>query len=174
MRVQDFRRDFIDGENDVICIQLDPQNLRRYCVSFQAILLGTQRDQQAFDDNLVDNDQDALWKVRTQMTDSGYFAKFAIPFKSLRYEHASWGLTLARLARRDYENTVFPAVPQAYSPYRMTYAAQFQGLQLPEPSANLRVQPYGLYQYDRRTNKDGQTTTEQNFKAGGEIKWAVL
>ncbi len=178
VRVQDFRRDFVYGENDVIYIQLDPQNLRRYCVSFQATPLGTQRDLQVFDDSFSDKDWDAPWRVRTTVVDSGYFAEFAIPFKSLRYERTendtvSWGLTLARLARRDYETTVFPAVPQAYSPYRMTYAAQLKGLQLPEPSLSLRVQPYGLYQYDRRTDETGQTTAKQRFKAGGEIKWAV-
>ncbi len=179
VRVQDFRRDFMYGENDVIYIQLDPQNLRRYCVSFQVTPLGTQRDLQVFDDSFKDNDWDALWRVRTAVVDSGYFAEFAIPFKSLRYERTapgdsiSWGVTLARMARRGYETTVFPAIPQAYSPYRMTYAAQLKGLQLPEPSVNLRAQPYGLFQYDRRTGEEGQVATEQNFKAGGELKWAV-
>ncbi|MDF9797843.1 hypothetical protein OKW21_003106 [Catalinimonas alkaloidigena] len=179
VRVQDFRRDFIYGENDVMYIQLDPQNLKRYCVSFQTTPLGTQRDLQVFDDNFKDNDWDALWRVRTIVVDSGYYAEFAIPFKSLRYERlatgdsVSWGITLARMARRDYETTVFPAIPQAYSPYRMTYAAQLKGLELPEPSVNLRTQPYALYQYERLTDEKGQMTTNQNFKAGGEIKWAV-
>lgn len=178
MRVQDMRRDFLYGENDIFYLQLDPQNLKRYCASFQTTPYGNQRDAQIFDDTFTDNEWDALWKVRTQRTDSGYFAEFAIPFVSLRYEKkksdsVSWGLTLARLARRDYEQTVFPAVPQAFSPYRMTYAAQLKGLKLPPPSVNLRLQPYALYQYDKSTNSSGQTIDRSIFKAGGEIKWAV-
>jgi hypothetical protein len=86
VRVQDYRRDFIYGENDVFYLQLDPQNLKRYCTSFQTTPLGTQRDLQVFDDTFRDNDWDALWRVQTHLTDSGYYAEFAIPFKSLRYD----------------------------------------------------------------------------------------
>lgn len=179
VRVQDLRRDFVFGENDEFFIQLDPQNLKRFCASFQVTPLGNQRDLQAFDDSYRDNEWDALWKVRTTMTPAGWYAEFAIPFKSLRYEKApdadsvSWGLTLSRLARRDYEQTVFPAVPQSFSPYRMTYAAQLKGLKLPPASANIRVQPFTLFQADKSVNASGQAITKNNFKAGGDIKWAV-
>lgn len=178
LRVQDLRRDFLFGENDIFYLQLDPQNLKRYCASFQTTPYGNQRDAQIFDDTFTDNEWDALWKVRTTMTDSGYYAEFAIPFASLRYEKnendsVSWGLTYARLARKNYELTAFPAIPQAFSPYRMNYAAQLKGLKLPPPSINLRLQPYALYQYDRSTNASNQTTDKSIFKAGGEIKWAI-
>jgi hypothetical protein len=178
VRVQDLRRDFVYGENDDFFLQLDPQNLRRYCMSFQTTPYGNQRDLQVFDDAFRDNDWDALWRVRTTITDSGYYAEFAIPFVSLRYEKqandsVSWGITFARLARRDYEQSVFPAIPQAFSPYRMTYAAQLRGLKLPPPSVNLRLQPYTLYQYDRNTDASNQTTDRSAFKVGGELKWAI-
>ncbi len=178
IRIQDLRRDFIYGENDEFYVQLDPQNLKRFCVSFQTTPYGNQRELQAFDDTFRDNDWDALWKVRTHITDKGYFAEFAIPFKSLRYEKSnrdsvSWGITFARLARRDYELSVFPAIPQTFSPYRMTYAAQLTGLKLPKPSVNLRVNPYLLYQNDRVRDADGNTRIKSTPKLGGEIKWAV-
>lgn len=179
VRVQDLRRDFAFGENDVFFLQLDPQNLKRFCVSFQTTPYGNQRDLQVFDGTLRDNDWDALWKVRTTITDSGYYAEFAIPFKSLRYENPknadslSWGITLSRLARRDYEQTVFPAIPQSFDPYRMTYAAQLKGLKLPPAAANIRVQPYALFQADKAVNSANQKSNNQTFKAGGEVKWAI-
>jgi hypothetical protein len=178
IRVQDLRRDFLYGENDVFYLQLDPQNLQRFCVSFQTTPYGNQRDLQVFDDAFRDNDWDALWRVRTQITDSGYYAEFAIPFVSLRYnrveaDSVSWGMTFARLARRDYEQTVFPAIPQAFSPYRMNYAAQLKGLKLPPPSVNIRVQPYALYQYDQATDVNNKRTEKSVVKAGGEVKWAL-
>jgi hypothetical protein len=178
VRVQDLRRDFAWGENDIFGIQLDAQNLKRYCVSFQTTPYGNQRDLQVFDDSNIDNDWNALWDVRTMQTDSGYYAEFAIPFKSLRYDRptstdsVSWGLTLTRLARRDYEQTVFPAIPQSFSPYRMTYAARLEGLQLPAPAANIRMEPYALWQYDaNQTN--GETTGSGSAKLGGDVKWAI-
>jgi hypothetical protein len=178
IRVQDLRRDFSWGENDLFGIQLDPQNLRQYCVSFQSTPHGSQRDLQNFNDNNTDNDWNALWSVRTSRTDTGYYAEFAIPFKSIRYDlpasgdSVSWGVTFNRLARRDYEQTVFPPIPQSFSPYRMTYAAELRGLTLPRPSTNIRIEPYLLYQYDRL--KEGSNTTEtQQPKLGGDVKWAI-
>lgn len=178
VRVQDLRRDFLYGENDIFYLQLDPQNLKQYCVSFQTTPYGNQRDAQVFNDNNVDNDWNALWSVRTHQTDSGYYAEFAIPFKSIRYERpeagdsVTWGVTFARLARRDYEQTVFPAIPQSFSPYRMTYAAKLKGLTVPEPSANVRIEPYFLYQYED-TEANGEQDADGDVKLGGDIKWAI-
>ena len=176
IRVQDMRRDFSWGENDIVGIQLDPQNLKQYCVSFQTTPYGSQRDLQNFNDTNTDNDWNALWNVRTMRTDTGYYAEFAIPFRSLRYDETkgdvSWGITLLRLARRDYEQAVFPAIPQSFSPYRMTYAAKLVGLELPKPGTNLRVEPYALYQYDR-VKEGSRSATEQQPKLGGDVKWAI-
>lgn len=178
IRVQDLRRDFSWGENDIFGIQLDPQNLKQYCVSFQTTPFGSQRDLQNFNDENTDNEWNALWKVRTSRTDSGYYAEFAIPFKSIRYElptaidSSSWGITFNRLARREYEQTVFPAIPQSFSPYRMTYAAELKGLVLPKPSTNIRVDPYTLYQYDR-TRRNGEDRIQHRPKVGGDVKWAI-
>jgi Carbohydrate family 9 binding domain-like len=107
VRVQDLRRDFDFDENDIFAVQLDPQNLKRYCVSFQTTPYGSQRDLQVFDDNFRDNDWDALWQVRTEISDSGWTAEFAIPFATLRYDFSeqqdtiAWGVSFFRLARRD-------------------------------------------------------------------------
>ncbi len=178
IRVQDLRRDFNSFENDVFTIQLDPQNLKQYCVSFQTTPYGNQRDLQNFNDNNSDDNWNALWSVRTQRTDSGYYTEFAIPFKSIRYEEVedgenpTWGITFSRLARRNFEETVFPAIPQSFSQFRMTYAAKLEGLELPEPSANIRIEPYTLYQYDNI--KEGDNSTNKNeFKIGGDVKWAI-
>jgi len=176
IRVQDLRRDFNWNENDIFAVQLDPQNLKQFAVSFQTTPFGNQRDLQNFNDQVTDNDWNALWTVRTSQTEDGYYAEFAIPFKSLRYDAAigqevAWGITFNRLARREYEQTVFPAIPQSFSPYRMTYAAKLTGLELPTPSANVRVEPYTLYQYEEQNT--GESPSEGDFKIGGDVKWAV-
>jgi hypothetical protein len=179
IRMQDLKRDFEYGENDNFYVSLDPQNTKRFCVSFMTTPYGNVRDVQVFDDAFRDLDWDALWKVRTQVTDSGWYAEYAIPFSTLRYNRSNqidsvtWGITYARLARRNYEKTVFPAIPQAFTPQRMTYAAQLKGLKLPPPSVNLRLQPYTLYQYSKATTADNITTDQSTVKAGGEIKWAI-
>ncbi|RNC83219.1 MAG: hypothetical protein ED557_10975 [Balneola sp.] len=178
VRVQDLRRDFSWPNNDIFGIQIDAQNLKQYSVSFQTTPYASQRDLQNFNDTNTDNDWDALWSVRTHRTESGYYAEFAIPFKSIRYElpenseEVTWGITFYRLARRDYEQTVFPAIPQSYSPYRMTYAAELKGLKVPKPSSNIRIEPYVLNQLES-LDTGGGADTDNSPKLGGDIKWAI-
>ncbi|MEM9001023.1 MAG: DUF5916 domain-containing protein [Bacteroidota bacterium] len=179
VRMQDLSRDFNGLENDVFGIQIDAQNTKQYAVSFQTTPYGNQQDVQNFNDNNRDEDWNALWRVRTQRTDQGYYAEFAIPFKSIRYDKpvagvpTEWGITFFRLARKDYEKTVFPAIPQSFSENRMTYAAKLIGLEVPPPSANIRIEPYALYQYDE--NKEGGVLTDRlnEAKIGGDVKWAI-
>ena len=103
----------------------------------------------------------------------------AIPFKSLRYNlpengnTIEWGMTLVRYARREVEVSTFPAIPQSFTPYRMTYAAKLTGIEVPPPSANIRVEPYALYQYDETRLGDEITTTNNDPKVGFDAKWAI-
>ncbi|MDC6364570.1 MULTISPECIES: carbohydrate binding family 9 domain-containing protein [Flavobacteriaceae] len=179
IRMQDLSRDFDGRENDVFGIQIDAQNTKQYAVSFQTTPYGNQQDVQNFNDNNRDEDWNALWRVRTQRTDKGYYAEFAIPFKSIRYDRAvegepvQWGITFFRLARKDYEKTVFPDIPQSFSENRMIYAAKLTGLEVPPPSANIRIEPYSLFQYDQ--NKEGNNLIDKSNdpKIGGDVKWAI-
>ncbi len=178
IRVQDLRRDFEWGENDIFGVSLDPQNLRQYAQAFLTTPYGNQRDLQNFNGNTFDTGWNTLWRVRTQRSAEGYTAEFAIPFKTLRYdmpengEPVEWGLTLVRYARRDIEVSTYPAIPQSFTPYRMTYAAKLTGIDVPPPSANIRIEPYTLYQYDEVRNGTDDAT-DGDFKLGGDLKWAI-
>jgi hypothetical protein len=179
IRVQDLRRDFSWGPNDIFGIGLDPQNLKQYAQGFQTTPYGNQRDFQNFNGNSFDNGWNTLWKVRTQRTAKGYYAEFAIPFKSLRYnlpENGNvieLGMTLVRYARRDVEISTFPPIPQSFTPYRMTYAAKLVGIEAPPASSNIRIEPYTLHQYDEE--KSGSSLNQKNSeeKVGLDVKWAL-
>ena len=87
-----------------------------------------------FNGNSFDIGWNTLWKVRTMRRQDGYTVEMAIPFKTLRYdppkggEPIEWGVSLVRYARRDIEVSTFPAIPQSFTPYRMTYAAKLKEL----------------------------------------------
>lgn len=178
IRVQDLRRDFSWGENDIFGVALDPQNLKQYAQAFQTTPYGNQRDFQNFNGNVFDTGWNTLWKVRTQRNSEGYTVELAIPFKTLRYnlpeegEQVEWGVTLVRYARRDIEVSTFPAIPQSFTPYRMTYAAKLRGIEVPPPSANVRIEPYVLYQYDQ-LSEEAINSTDRDLKLGGDVKWAL-
>lgn len=178
IRVQDLRRDFDWGNNDIFGVALDPQNLKQYAQAFQTTPYGNQRDLQNFNGNNFDNGWNTLWRVRTQRSEEGYTVEMSIPFKTLRYDlpeagkPVEWGVTLVRYARRDIEVSTFPAIPQSFTPYRMTYAAKLTGIEVPPPSANIRIEPYTLYQYDEI--RDGTNiSSEGDLKIGGDVKWAI-
>ncbi|MEL7219880.1 MAG: DUF5916 domain-containing protein, partial [Bacteroidota bacterium] len=178
IRVQDLRRDFSWGENDLFGIALDPQNLKQYAQAFQTTPYGNQRDFQNFGGNLFDTGWNTLWQVRTQRTTEGFTAEFAIPFKTLRYDKpedgqpVEWGITMVRYARRDIEVSTFPAIPQSFTPYRMTHAAKLKGIEVPPPAANIRIEPYTLYQYDN-IEEGNVSSSDGNIKIGGDLKWAI-
>ena len=179
IRIQDLRRDFSWGENDIFGVGLDPQNLKQYAQGFQTTPYGNQRDFQNFNGNSFDTGWNTLWRVRTQRTQDGYYVEMAIPFKSLRYNlpengnTIEWGMTMVRYARRDIEVSTFPAIPQSFTPYRMTYAAKLTGIEVPPPSANIRVEPYALYQYDESKAGQDITATDSEPKVGFDAKWAI-
>lgn len=179
IRVQDLRRDFSWGVNDIFGIALDPQNLKQYAQGFQTTPYGNQRDFQNFNGNSFDNGWNTLWKVRTKRTDNGYYAEFEIPFKSLRYNlpkntnTIELGITLVRYARREVEISTFPPIPQSFTPYRMTYAAKLIDIEAPPASSNIRIEPYALYQYNEDGDNNSGIETNSNEKIGADLKWAI-
>ncbi|OGX82409.1 hypothetical protein BEN47_18555 [Hymenobacter lapidarius] len=182
VRAPDMRRDFDFFEHDLFGVGFDPFRTRRNVMSFQTNPYGAQRDLQVFDDNLFDRDWDALWKVRTTRTDSGWVAEMQLPWATLRYPAGSknptdtveWGINFVRLARRSNQTSGFPGWPRAYTNARMSYAAVVRGLQPPPAGANIRVAPYLVTQVERnRPGRDEPTTRDTKVKVGGDVKWAI-
>lgn len=175
IRVPDLRRDFVENSSDLFEVTLDPFKDKRNAVSFMTNPYSAQRDELAFDDQLFDADWDALWKVRTHRTDSGWTAEMAIPWKTLRYPKGSteWGIQFFRVARRVNQRTAWSPFPRAFSSTRMDYAGVLKNIETPPPSANIRINPYLLLSDGRSYINKERTALTDKAKVGGEIKWAV-
>lgn len=178
LRVPNLQRDFDYGGSDQIGISIDGFNDERNSMIFMANPYGSQRDLLTFDDQVFDTDWDGLWRVRTSRTDTTWVAEFAIPWQTLRYQPSKdnqvWGINFFRLRRLTNEQTIWSAVPRAFSPARMQYAGKLTNIQAPPPSPNVRIQPYVLVSESRY---DGSELYDykngSSVKVGGEIKWAV-
>ncbi len=178
IRATDFKRDFNYLAHDLITLTFDGFNDQRNAMCFASNAYGVQRDYLSFDDLYYDIDWDALWKVRTTRTDSGWYAEIAIPWQTLRYKKTdslqNWGLNVYRNRRLTNEITAFSPFPRVFSASRMDYAGVLKNLQPPPPKPNIRVQPYILTSYDQYKNFDSSAKrTSNNTKLGGEIKWAI-
>ena len=89
---------------------------------------------------------DGAWQVRTAITDIGWTAEFAIPFRTIRFperEAQSWGVNFQRNIRRRNETAFWAPLPRQYNLYRVSMAGQLGGIRAPIGLAsNLQITPY--------------------------------
>ena len=177
IRVQDFRRDFEYFENDLFGVAFDPFNKKRNATAFQTNPYGALRDLQVFDDNVFDREWDALWNVRSYITDSGWACEMAIPWKTLRYpkqkkDSTVWGINFVRIARKSNEASAFPGYPRSFDSYRMGYVALVKGIEPPPPSTNIQINPYWVNQLNSKTENGVKQLNNYTSKFGGDIKYS--
>jgi hypothetical protein len=170
LRVTDLRRDFAAMDNDVFGMTIGPLGDRRTAFQFQVNPYGSQADVQAFDGGDVFNfNWDAMWRVRTTRTDSGWYAEMAIPWASLRYDPAatSWDVNFVRNTRRVAQWSAWVPYPRQFSSWRLTFAGRLDSLAPPPPATNIRLRPYAL------TNSQATGGARQTLgDVGGEAIWA--
>jgi hypothetical protein len=117
---------------------------------------------------------DGDWTVRTQMTERGWEAEFAIPLKTLRYNPGgdrTWGVNAVRNIRRKNEQVFLSPVPRGYGLQRVSVAAKLQGLTLPA-RRDIKLVPYvsGAVDDDRLRPAD---TVRRTGDIGMDVKWGV-
>ena len=124
---------------------------------------------------------DGDWKVKASITERGWEAEFAIPFKTLRYPTGmdrTWGFNVKRNIRRKNEQVYLAPIQRGFDIFRISAAAKLSGLDL-EPRHDLKITPYVL----GSVNKDytvaaNQVTSRVNpfdgdRNVGVDVKWGV-
>jgi hypothetical protein len=89
---------------------------------------------------------DGAWEVRVKITDLGWTAEFAIPFRTLRFPQRVdqvWGVNFQRNIRRRNERAFWSPVPRQYDLNRVSLARPVSGIQVPA-LRNLTITPYAL------------------------------
>jgi hypothetical protein len=179
-RSPNLKRDYVFQENDLFGIALDGFLDKRNALVLQSNAYGVQRDLLAFDDRQYDIDWDGLYRVRTQRSDSSWVAEFAIPWQTLRYPKTDgkaaqdWGVNFFRVRRSSNELSVWSPHPRSMSPLRMDYAGRMKGIIPPPPTAtNIRFIPYLLEDIRKTEGSEIGNSSNQVFKLGGEVKWAL-
>ena len=87
---------------------------------------------------------DGAWQVVTRVTDIGWTAEIAIPFRTLRYPRTdtqSWGMNFQRNIRARNEQAFWSPLPRQYDLNRISLAGKLQELRVP-PQRNLTFTPY--------------------------------
>ena len=173
LRMQDLRRDFDSMESDVFGVTVGSLGDGRTSFQFQVSPLGSQGDVQAFDGGDAFNfTWDALWKVRTTRSDSGWTAEIAIPWMSLKYRRGqkTWDVNFVRNTRRALQWSAWSPFPRQFSSWRLRYAGVLDSLEPPPPRTNVRIRPYALGQALRDAAPGAFNGSVGDV--GGEVIWA--
>ena len=115
---------------------------------------------------------DGAWQVSAKISEIGWTAEFAIPFRTLRYptsEAQTWGLNFQRNIRNRNEEAFWAPLPRQFNLNRVSLAGQLQGIEVP-PQRNLKLTPYVLGETVRRTAEQ-RTTSTGDF--GADLKYSV-
>jgi hypothetical protein len=115
---------------------------------------------------------DGAWQVVSSVTDVGWTAEVAIPFRTLRYprgEVQTWGVNFQRNIRARNEQVFWSPLPRQYNINRISLAGQLQGVAVP-PQRNLQLTPYVLGDSLHRT-EDRRNLSTGDF--GADLKYSV-
>ena len=171
--VTEVKRDYRPFDNDHFSFVLDTFNDNRNAFLFGTNPRGAQREGQVEGDGDSTNfDWDAIWYVKAKITDEGWQAEFAIPFKTLRFkslESQRWGVNFLRVIRRKNEQTYWSPIPRPYRLPRISLAGELEGLSGVQQGRNLYVKPYLSAPLVRREEDDVDFIPD----AGFDVKYGI-
>ena len=131
---------------------------------------GSQRGQLAGFNRNWDGD----WIVAARITEHGWEAELAIPFRTLRYrddEDSVWGFNVMRNIRRKNEQAFLAPVPRAYSIYRVSLASDLVGLDPPR-RRDLSAIPFAAGAVSEQ-RLEGDLDRDEAVSVGVDVKWGV-
>lgn len=162
------RRDSLSTETgaDSVTVEVDTFNDDRSSYYFRTNPLGTQQDGRVSDNGRVaDDDWDGTWKSGGTMTEEGWSAEFAIPFKHIKYKpgkNQTWGLQLSRYFLRRFEKNFWTGPLEDYR--KVSVAGSLTGLDLKKSPQNLKIIPHVISSF--------QEDEKSNFNAGLDASYA--
>jgi hypothetical protein len=171
--VNELKKDFDGASTDWVAVIVDTFHDRRNGYQFGVNPRGAAWDSQKFNEGRERNlSWDGAWTVRTTTGDSGWYAEFAIPFRTLQIPKASpqtWGVNFQRHLQRRLEESFWSPIPRQYALDRLSLAGDLHGLEDIDPGVNLRVKPYVL----ARTTPGGTSSPGRPFEAGVDVKYGI-
>jgi hypothetical protein len=137
-------RDGALTSDDRIEILLDTFRDQRSAFYFATNPAGALVDGLAFSNGQLNTDWDAIWQVRTTRTDEGWFAEFAIPFKSLSFPAGqdTWGFNISRTIYRKLEEVRWSAARLETQFLQVSEAGEIRNLGRPTQGIGLDLRPF--------------------------------
>ena len=101
----------------------------------------------------TNNDWDAIWIVRTEQTDEGWSAEFAIPFKTLSFPAGEtvWGFNISRTIQRKLEENRWTGARFQTQFFQISEAGEIMNLEGLTQGVGLDIRPFVAGRWLHRT-----------------------
>src|SRR5947207_1505432 len=131
--------------DDRLTIVLDPFFDHRNGFFFQVNPAGARSDGQVSNNSeSLSRDWDGIWNAAARISDDGWIAEIAIPFKTLRFKpgQSVWGFNVERQIKRRQETDRWAAPRQNIWIGNLAEAGRLEGLEGIRQGLGLDVRPY--------------------------------
>lgn len=146
IRASELRRDNTLESDDTFAILLDSYHDHRNAFLFRVNPRGTRYDGMIRNENRhVNSDWDEQWTAAAVLTEQGWTAEVAIPFKILRFSGAKdqrWGINFERIIKRKNEFAYWAGWDRNYAFYHVSQAGHLEGLSDIKQAERVRLRPY--------------------------------
>lgn len=155
--------------DDVVELWFDTFANQRFAYWFQISAAGSRGDALLSDNGTrFIKDWDGIWYGRARITDRGWQAELAFPFKTLSFREgqSTWGFNLLRRRKFNDENSRWASARIAFSFFNLSVGGRLVGLEGMHQGVGLDVTPYvtGTLTRDRfRGNDDWLGLGEQGL-----------
>jgi Domain of unknown function (DUF5916)/Carbohydrate family 9 binding domain-like len=156
--------------DDRVEIVIDSFRDRHNAFYFATNPLGALVDALIVENDEINKDWDAIWLVRTNRTEQGWSAEFAIPFKSLNFHRGqqTWGFNVSRTIKRKLEEDRWASPRLDLEFYQVSEAGEIAGFDSIEQGRGLDVRPYVSSDALRSSG-----ASDASAKAGADIFYNI-
>jgi hypothetical protein len=116
---------------------------------------------------------DGAWQVEAKISEIGWTAEFAIPFRTIRFprgRHQTWAVNVQRNIRRRNERAFWSELPRQFTLFRLSMAGTIEAIEVPA-QRNLKITPYVLGEVLEEGIEGAERETE--FDWGLDLKFSL-
>jgi len=178
LRATELRRDDALDSDDRFTVVFDTFDDNRNGFVFRVNALGTKYDATIRDEGRLRADWDEQWEVAVRVTETGWVAEMAIPFKVLRFPGGGgahqWGINFERVIKRKNETAHWSGWSQDYQFTNVSQAGLLLGLAGIRQAERVRVRPYVVSGVERLRAVADPKGTNQVLDVGiDDLKLAI-
>ncbi len=160
--------------SDEIFIGFDPRHDHLTGYVFGTNPSGVFSDVKFFDDVSADSDYDAVWEVKTAVTEDGWTAEFRIPFSQMRFSvpdaaEARWGFDVRREIQRKGEQGQWVGRPRGERGQVSRWGHLIFTAELPSPH-RMEALPYTAA---RREDLPGDAPSDHDVLVGADFRMGL-